>query len=172
MFGLWFTNHPHCTGTQITFSSFALTQRSLYPRKLSSNAITNNKWHPQMGLVRFTLSNNNKPGRWQDTRYVGLRWSLLAMKALKKKEFIWTVLDNTNYNFYDCCIFKRFELMTMRLKKSLETSWNVDGKQLRELKSQWTTKFYRFFAKENFHFFLYRHGGPINMQSIAAEEQM
>lgn len=61
--------------------------------------------------------------------------------------------------------------MTMRLKKSLETSWNVDGKQLRELKSQWTTKFYRFFAKENFHFFLYRHGGPINMQSIAAEEQ-
>ena len=38
--------------------------------------------------------------------------------------------------FYDCCIFKRFELMTMRLKKSLETSWNVDGKQLRELKSQ------------------------------------
>ena len=53
-----------------------------------------------MGLVRFTLSNNNKPGRWHDTRYVGLRWSLLAMKALKKKkEFIWTVLDNTNYNF-------------------------------------------------------------------------
>ena len=61
--------------------------------------------------------------------------------------------------------------MTMRLKKSLETSWNVDGKQLRELKNQWTTKFYRFFAKENFHLFLYRHGGAINMQSIAAEAQ-
>lgn len=54
------------------------------------------KWDSS-GLHLVTTINR---GRWQDTRYVGLRWSLLAMKALKKKkEFIWTVLDNTNYNF-------------------------------------------------------------------------
>lgn len=60
----------------------------------------------------------------------------------------------------------------MRLKKSLETSWNSDGEQLRELKKTMNNKILSLFRERKFpFFFLYRHGGPINMQSIAAEEQ-
>ena len=60
----------------------------------------------------------------------------------------------------------------MRLKKSLEISWNVDGKQLRELKKTCNEQQnFIAFSRKKISFFLYRHGGPINMQSIAAEEQ-